>query len=56
MRAKALGEGIPDWPGAFAARKVVWNSCLVRQPTRRAVTLARDLMSPSKAATRRALR
>jgi len=42
---KALGEGIPDWPEAFAARKVVWNSCLVRQPSRRAVTLARDLMS-----------
>jgi tetratricopeptide (TPR) repeat protein len=44
-RAKALGERLSDWPGLFAAHRVVQNSCLNREPVPRAVALARDLLS-----------
>jgi tetratricopeptide (TPR) repeat protein len=44
-RAKELGDRLPGWPGAFAVRKVVWNSCLVGRQMWRAVPLARELMS-----------
>jgi class 3 adenylate cyclase len=44
-RAKEFAEQLPDWPGTFAAQKLVWNSCMMRQPVRRAVALALDLMS-----------
>jgi predicted ATPase len=57
-RVKALGDRLADWPGAFAARKVVWHTCLMRQPVPRALALAHHLLSlaPSGAAIRRALR
>ena len=44
-RTKELGEHLPDWPGRFAAHRVVWNSCLMRQPLPRTVALARSLLS-----------
>jgi class 3 adenylate cyclase/tetratricopeptide (TPR) repeat protein len=44
MRAKELADQLTDAPGRFAAHRVVWNSCLLRQPVRRTVNLARDLM------------
>jgi class 3 adenylate cyclase len=45
VRAKVLGEQSPDWPGRFAAHKVVWNSCLLRQPVPRGSALARELLA-----------
>lgn len=45
LRAKELGERLPGWPGRFAAHRVAWNSCLLRQPAARTVALARDLFS-----------
>ncbi|GEO16975.1 ATP-binding protein [Microvirga aerophila] len=44
-RAKALGATLADWPGRFAAHRVVWNSCLMRHPVPRTVDLARELYS-----------
>jgi class 3 adenylate cyclase len=44
MRAMELADQLTDAPGRFAAHRVVWNSCLLRQPVPRTVTLARDLM------------
>jgi hypothetical protein len=44
-RAKELGDRLADWPGRFAAHRVVWHTCLLRQPVPRAVGLARDLFA-----------
>jgi len=44
-RARDLGATLADWPGRFAAHRVVWNSCLMRQPVPRTVELARELYS-----------
>jgi len=44
-RAKELGERLPGWPGRFAAHRVAWNSCLLRQAVPRTVALARDLFA-----------
>jgi tetratricopeptide (TPR) repeat protein len=44
-RAKELGERLPGWPGRFAAHRLAWNSCNLRQPIPRAVALARDLLA-----------
>jgi len=43
-RANALAENLQDWPGRFAARRVVWNSCLMRQPVPQTVERARELL------------
>lgn len=45
LRAKDLGATLADWPGRFAAHRVVWNSCLMRHPVPRTVDLARELYS-----------
>jgi tetratricopeptide (TPR) repeat protein len=44
-RAKELREHLPDWPRRFHAHRVVWSSCLARQPMPRVLALARDLCS-----------
>jgi class 3 adenylate cyclase len=44
IRAKELADQLPDSSGRFAAHRVVWNSCLLRRPVPRTVSLARDLM------------
>jgi class 3 adenylate cyclase len=49
-RAKELAERLPDWPGGFAARRVVWNSCLMRQPVPRTLALARELLASAERA------
>ncbi|MBV9249638.1 MAG: AAA family ATPase, partial [Acetobacteraceae bacterium] len=43
-RVKAFGDRLTDWPGAFAASKVVWHTCLMRQPVPTALPLAHDLL------------
>jgi AAA ATPase-like protein len=43
-RAKALSDALPGRGSRFAAHKVEWNSCLLRQPVPRTVALARDLV------------
>ncbi len=43
LRAKALSDRLPGSPGRFAARRLAWNSCLLRQPVPKTVALARDL-------------
>jgi len=44
-RAKELGERLPGWPRRFAAHRLAWNSCLLRQAVPRTVALARDLFA-----------
>src|SRR6516162_4188971 len=45
-RARRIsGTAFPTGPGRFAARRFVWDSCLVRHPMPRALALARELMS-----------
>ncbi|MEA2790420.1 MAG: hypothetical protein QOG73_2826 [Acetobacteraceae bacterium] len=44
LKAKELSDKLPGAPGRFAARRLAWNSCLMRQPVPRTVALARDLM------------
>jgi hypothetical protein len=51
-RANALGDRLPDWAGRFAVHRMVWNSCLVRQPVPRTLVLARDLLSLAEAERR----
>jgi tetratricopeptide (TPR) repeat protein len=47
LRAMALSDTLHDAPGRFAARRLAWNSCLMRQPVPRAVALARNLVGLS---------
>ncbi|MBV9117944.1 MAG: hypothetical protein JOY63_11355 [Acetobacteraceae bacterium] len=44
LRAKALSDRLPGSPGRFAARRLVWNSCLLRQPVPKTLALARELV------------
>ena len=44
-RVEELGDRLADWPGALAVRKVVWHTCLMRQPVPRALALGRELLS-----------
>ena len=44
LRANELSDGPRRSPSRFAARRLAWNSCLMRQPVPKTVTLARDLM------------
>jgi class 3 adenylate cyclase len=63
LRAKELSDKLPHSSHRFAAQRVAWNSCLMRQPVPKTVALARDLVrladadnSPAKlAVSRRAL-
>jgi hypothetical protein len=48
LRAGELGERLPGWDGRFAAHRLAWNSCNLRQPIPRAVALARDLLSSAE--------
>jgi class 3 adenylate cyclase len=43
LKAKALSDKIQGSPHRFAARRLAWNSCLMRQPVPKTVGLARDL-------------
>ena len=44
LRAMALSDRLHASPSAFAARRLAWNSCLMRQPVPRTVALARNLV------------
>jgi hypothetical protein len=45
VRAKELSDKLHRSPHRFAAQRVAWNSCLMRQPVPKTVALARDLVS-----------
>ena len=44
LRAKELSDKLRHSPRRFAAQRVAWNSCLMRQPVPKTVTLARELV------------
>ena len=44
LRAKELSDKLPDSPRRFAAQRIAWNSCLMRQPLPKAVALSRQLV------------
>ena len=44
LKAKELSDTLPGSPSRFAARRLAWNSCLMRQPVPRTVALAQDLI------------
>jgi class 3 adenylate cyclase/predicted ATPase len=48
LRAVELGERLSGWEGHFAAHRLAWNSCNLRQPIPRAVALARNLLSSTE--------
>jgi hypothetical protein len=43
-RAIELSDRLQGSPSRFAARRLAWNSCLMRQPVPKTVALARDLI------------
>jgi tetratricopeptide (TPR) repeat protein len=43
LHAVELADNLPGSPSRFAAHRVAWNSCLMRQPLPRTLQLARDL-------------
>jgi hypothetical protein len=43
VKARTLSDNLPGLQSRFAARRLAWNSCLMRQPLPRAVALAQDL-------------
>ena len=45
LRAMELSDSRQASPSRFTARRLAWNSCLMRQPVPRTVALARDLAS-----------
>jgi predicted ATPase len=49
VRATELGDRFPGWPGAFIARRLAWNSCLLRREAPRTVALAQDLLTAAEA-------
>jgi hypothetical protein len=51
LRAKELSDKLPDSPRRFAAQRIAWNSCLMRQPLPKAVALS-DNWSKWRSATR----
>jgi hypothetical protein len=44
LRAKQLCDELNNHPARFAAYRLMWNSCLMRQPIPRSVRLARELV------------
>jgi len=44
LRAKELSDKLRHSPRRFAAQRVAWNSCLMRQPFLNTVALARELV------------
>ena len=44
IRAKELSDKLHGSKNRFAAQRVAWNSCLMRQPVPKTVALARDLV------------
>jgi class 3 adenylate cyclase len=44
LKAKDLSDRLPGGSSRFAARRLAWNSCLMRQPVPRAVALAQNLV------------
>jgi tetratricopeptide (TPR) repeat protein len=49
-QAQQLSDQIREHRYRFAAHRIVWNSCLLRQPVPRTVELARDLVELAQAA------
>ena len=45
LRAKELAEKSNDSPNRFAALRLAWNSCLMRQPVPKTLAMAQDLMA-----------
>jgi hypothetical protein len=45
LKAMALSDRLSEAPGRFAAHRLAWNSCLMRQPVPRTVSLARNLIA-----------
>jgi class 3 adenylate cyclase len=45
LRAMALSGKLHGLPSRFAAHRLAWNSCLMRQPVPRTVALARELIA-----------
>jgi class 3 adenylate cyclase len=48
QRAKELSDKLRHSSRRFAARRLAWNSCLMRQPVPKTVTLARELVELAK--------
>ncbi|HEX3414020.1 MAG TPA: AAA family ATPase, partial [Stellaceae bacterium] len=44
LRAKQLSDKLPGSSSRFAARRLAWNSCLMRQPVPKTVALAQELL------------
>jgi predicted ATPase len=44
LKAKDLSDTLHEAPSQFAARRLAWNCCLMRQPVPRTVALARGLI------------
>jgi len=44
LSAKELADKLHHSSRRFAAQRVAWNSCLMRQPVPKTVTLARELV------------
>ena len=49
LRAKELADKLHGSPSRFAAQRLAWNPCLMRQPVPKTVALARDLFELAKA-------
>jgi hypothetical protein len=49
LRAKELADKLHGSPSRFAAQRLAWNSCLMRQPVPKTVALARDLFDLAEA-------
>jgi class 3 adenylate cyclase/predicted ATPase len=49
LRAKELADKLHGPPSRFAAQRLAWNSCLMRQPVPKTVALARDLFALAEA-------
>jgi class 3 adenylate cyclase len=43
LRAMKLSDKLHAWPGRFAAHRLTWNCCLMREPIPKTIALARNL-------------
>lgn len=50
LKATALANALPDFPGRFAANRIAWNVCLMRHPVPLALDRAHELMDVARAA------
>jgi len=49
LKATALANALPDFPGRFAANRIAWNVCLMRHPVPLALERAHELMDVARA-------